>query len=76
MLVSFSPQIFLKHFSFQEELSQIRLKMCNGLHVEHTLFLSGFNELQVYRKVIPESQVDCVVNMHIKNCKFLPSNII
>jgi hypothetical protein len=33
-----------KHFSLQEEISEIRCKMCIGVHVKYPLFLSDFNE--------------------------------
>ena len=34
----------LKHFSLQEELSQMLLEMYTGLHVKHPLFLVYMNE--------------------------------
>ena len=35
---------FLKHFSFSEELSEIRSNMCIYFHVEYWSFLSYFNK--------------------------------
>ena len=35
-------KIYLKHFSFLEELSEILLKMYIGLHVKYWLFLLDF----------------------------------
>jgi hypothetical protein len=46
MCFDFLYNVCLKHFSFLEEVSEIRVctKMCVGLHVKYPLFLSGFNE--------------------------------
>jgi hypothetical protein len=41
----FSTTFGLKHFSFEEELSEILSRMCIGLHVKYPLILSSFNEL-------------------------------
>jgi hypothetical protein len=41
--LNFLRNLCLKHFSFQEEMSEIS-KLCIGLHVKYSLYLSGFNE--------------------------------
>ena len=48
----FLYNLCLKHFSFFEELSEIRSKMCIGLYIKYPLFLSYFNEkfLDVFSK--------------------------
>jgi hypothetical protein len=38
----------LKHFAFQEELSEIWTKTCIRLHVKYLLFWSDFNETWVF----------------------------
>jgi len=43
---SFSVQ----HFSFYEELSEIRSKMFIGLQVKYPLFLSDFVEIRIFEK--------------------------
>ena len=48
MCFRFSVQFFcLKHFSFQEEFSEILLNMYTGLHVKYPSFLSDFNETSI-----------------------------
>ena len=42
----------LKHFSFQEELSEIRLNMYIGLHAKYMSFLSDFNEILIFSIVL------------------------
>ena len=37
-----------KHFSFWEELSEIRSKTCIGLHIKYPLFLPDFNETWIF----------------------------
>jgi len=44
MCLYFLYRVRLKHFSFSEELSEIRSKMYIGLHVKYRLLLSDFNE--------------------------------
>jgi len=44
MCFEFFYNLYLRHFSFFEELSEIRSKMCIGLHVKDPLFLLYFNE--------------------------------
>jgi len=44
MCFEFLRDFCVKHFLFYEELSEICLKMCIGLHVKYPLFLSDFNE--------------------------------
>ena len=40
----------LKHFSFQEELSEIWSNMYMGLHVKHPLFTLDFNETWIFSR--------------------------
>ena len=40
----------LKHFSFQDELSEMWSKMCICLHIKCPLFLSDFNETEFSRQ--------------------------
>jgi len=42
----------LKHFSFLEELNEIWSKMCISLHLMYPLFLTEFNELEFYWKIL------------------------
>jgi len=48
----FLYNLCLRHFSFFEELSEIRSKMYIGLHIKYPLFLSYFNEkfLDIFSK--------------------------
>jgi len=47
----FSLQLLcLKHFSFQEDLSKVWSKLQIGLHVNHPLFLSDFNEAWIFSR--------------------------
>jgi hypothetical protein len=53
----FSCYVCLKHFSFQEELSEIWSKLYIGLHVKYYVFLSHLNETWIifftdFRKII------------------------
>ena len=48
MRFDFLYNFCLKHFSVLEELSEIWPKMCIGLHVKHSLFLSEFNETWIF----------------------------
>ena len=40
--------VFLKHFSFWEEMSEIWSKLSVDLHVKYLLFLSDFNESCIF----------------------------
>ena len=50
----FSLQLFPKYFSFQEEVSEMWLKMRIGFHVKYPLFLSYFNENWIFSKYFRE----------------------
>jgi len=41
-------QLYLKHFSLLEEMSEIWEKIYVGLHVKYPLFLSDFNETWIF----------------------------
>jgi hypothetical protein len=45
----------LKHFSFQEELSEIRLNMYISLHAKYMSFLSDFNEILIFSIVLKKN---------------------
>ena len=44
MCFDFHYKFRLKHFSLQEELSDVGSKMCVGLEVKYPLLLSDFNK--------------------------------
>jgi hypothetical protein len=44
----FICNFYLKHFSFQEEETEIWSKMNNGIHVQYPFFLSDFNESSIF----------------------------
>ena len=44
MSFDFLYNLYLKFFSFYEEMSHVILKMCNGLHVKYSLLLSDFDK--------------------------------
>jgi hypothetical protein len=48
MCVFISSTIFLENFLFQEELSEILLKIFIGLHLKYLLFLSDSNEIWIF----------------------------
>ena len=48
----FCTRFFLKQFLLQEELSEIWSKMYIDSHVKYPLFLSDFNELELFRQIL------------------------
>ena len=44
MCFDFLYNIYLKHFSFEEEFSEISSQMSKRRHVKYPLFFSDFNE--------------------------------
>ena len=51
MCFDFLYKFCSKHFSFQEELSEIWSKLSSGLDVEFPLFLSVFSEIWIFSTV-------------------------
>ena len=45
MCFDFLYNFYLKHFSFQKELSEMLSQMYIGLHVKYPFFLSDFNKI-------------------------------
>jgi len=48
MCFDFLYKFCLKHLSFEEEMSEILLKMYIVFHVKYPLYLSNFNETLIF----------------------------